>query len=43
MLDLGTFVMIGVVGALPLILLGYVRSRVRHALKTLGKPHQPPN
>jgi hypothetical protein len=40
MLDLAIQTMAALVlCALPFIFMGYVRSRVRHALKTLGKAH----
>jgi hypothetical protein len=37
MLDLVTLLLLVGMCALPLIFMGYVRSRVRHALKALGK------
>jgi|GEM_PF-2380469 hypothetical protein len=37
MLDLATLLLVAGMCALPLIFMGYVRSRVRHALEALGK------
>ncbi len=38
MLDTATLVLAADLCALPFIFMGYVRSRVRHALKSRGNP-----